>query len=516
MKKQWTILLFPLVCLSLRAQQYEEKRAAPVHGTGTESTPIHFNTLVMTGEERKQALSNGLTLGYFKGAYSIEAGSNVSTVTLSMHVPVIHRETTPIYFQLLETIPQGKIVAYHTRHLEGDNWVAEVTCEDMKTGDSIFIPWECWTLKRNQDFSDMPAFVDTTALSLLDDSLNCYLQASTYIQSDHPEIIAKAEEIADGRNNIVEFVNDVIAFTGDSLPYEPYGAQDALTTLQRGYAVCTGKANLAVALLRVLGVPARVLMVAFTHYIIEFYLPEYGWVRAESTVGYLPCRVEDHTVMLACHLEEENNSGYSGVMCYWGTDNTSTWFNLYYEHAERDECAYQITAEDSIALQATALGRNVWRKYNLYLNQELSAIQKNLFDEAVFHQEEAVSCFSSGDREGFFAQMDSARAKYNGIETVDVPAIPLNVPGKGYVLRQNYPNPFNPVTMIRYTIPYRGHVSIIIYNLLGREIETLVEDLLEKGEHAVQWDASGLPGGIYLYRLKMNDYIETRKLVLQK
>ncbi len=505
-----------MLCFSLQAQELHKRRFVPVIQTGMDVNSADSNKLAMIGAEYKQELSNGLTLGYFKGAYSIEASSNVSTVTLSMHVPVIHRETTPIYFQLLETIPQGKIVAYHTRHLGGDNWVAEVTCEDMKTGDSIFIPWECWTLKRNQDFSDMPAFVDTTALALLDDSLNCYLQASTYIQSDHPEIIAQAEEIAGGGNNVVQFAHDVIAFTGDSLPYESYGAQDALTTLQRGYAVCTGKANLAVALLRVLGVPARVLMVAFTHYIIEFYLPEYGWVRAESTVGYLPCGVEDHTVMLVCTLEEENNSGYSGVMCYWGTSNTNVWFNFHYAEAVRDEWAYQITIEDSTALNSVAVSRNIWREYNYYLNQNLSVSQSNCFREAVAHQEKAVVCFSGNDLDGFMVQMDSALLKYNDIETVEVPAVPLNVPGKGYVLMQNYPNPFNPVTMIRYTIPTRGHVSIIIYNLLGREIETLVEDRLEKGEHAIQWDASGLPGGIYLYRLKTNDYIETRKLVLQK
>jgi hypothetical protein len=196
--------------------------------------------------------------------------------------------------------------------------VAEVTFEDMKAGDSIFIPWECWTLKKNQDFSDMPSFVDMSALSILDDSLDCYLQASTYIQSDHPDIILKAEEIADG------------------------------------------------------------------------------------------------------------------------------------------------------------------------------------------------------DLNGFQSQLDSAQAKYNDIETVNIPAEQSCLQFTEYTLFQNYPNPFNPVTAIQLNLPKSSFVSVKIYDLLGREIKTLADGRIAEGEHLFQWDASDLPSGIYFCRLRTDNYIETRKLVLHK
>jgi len=81
-------------------------------------------------------------------------------------------------------------------------------------------------------------------------------------------------------------------------------------------------------------------------------------------------------------------------------------------------------------------------------------------------------------------------------------------------LQQNYPNPFNPSTTIRYALPVRSHVTLTIYNPLGQQVSTLVEDEQEEGSHEVQFDASGLPSGMYLYRLTAGSFVQTRKLLL--
>ena len=85
-----------------------------------------------------------------------------------------------------------------------------------------------------------------------------------------------------------------------------------------------------------------------------------------------------------------------------------------------------------------------------------------------------------------------------------------------YGLEQNYPNPFNPNTKIRYVIPTSSAVTIKIYDLLGQEIETLVNEYKFPGEYTVEWDASHLSSGIYLYRITAGDYSETKKLILQR
>jgi hypothetical protein len=81
-------------------------------------------------------------------------------------------------------------------------------------------------------------------------------------------------------------------------------------------------------------------------------------------------------------------------------------------------------------------------------------------------------------------------------------------------LGQNYPNPFNPSTTIRFSLPSAGHATLKIYDLIGREIETIVNDLMDSGEHSVTWAPTGLSTGVYFYKLKINDHIGTMKLIL--
>jgi len=85
-----------------------------------------------------------------------------------------------------------------------------------------------------------------------------------------------------------------------------------------------------------------------------------------------------------------------------------------------------------------------------------------------------------------------------------------------YELAQNYPNPFNPVTMIRYQIPTAETVSLKVYDVLGKEVATLVSGRQEAGNYAVPFNASGLSSGMYFYRLQAGGFVETRKMMLVK
>ena len=78
------------------------------------------------------------------------------------------------------------------------------------------------------------------------------------------------------------------------------------------------------------------------------------------------------------------------------------------------------------------------------------------------------------------------------------------------------PNPFNPSTTIRYTLPKSSEVTLTIYDLLGREITTLVNKTQTPGEYSVLWNGQGHPSGIYICHLQAGNFTETRKLVLQR
>ncbi|MGE5805628.1 MAG: glycoside hydrolase family 3 N-terminal domain-containing protein [Ignavibacteria bacterium] len=87
---------------------------------------------------------------------------------------------------------------------------------------------------------------------------------------------------------------------------------------------------------------------------------------------------------------------------------------------------------------------------------------------------------------------------------------------KEFRLLQNYPNPFNPATAIIFNIPLRSFVRLKIFDLLGKEIETIVSEELEAGEYKLQWSAEGLASGIYFYQLQAVPFVETKKLILLK
>ncbi|UCE06591.1 MAG: SBBP repeat-containing protein, partial [bacterium] len=99
----------------------------------------------------------------------------------------------------------------------------------------------------------------------------------------------------------------------------------------------------------------------------------------------------------------------------------------------------------------------------------------------------------------------------------------MNIVPRTFYLSQNYPNPFNPTTTIRYALPKDSYVTLKVFNLLGQELATLVDEMKLMGEHRIPWQAVNLPSGVYLYQLEANSndgslfyFNETKKFILLK
>ena len=92
---------------------------------------------------------------------------------------------------------------------------------------------------------------------------------------------------------------------------------------------------------------------------------------------------------------------------------------------------------------------------------------------------------------------------------------PSSIPDQ-FDISQNYPNPFNARTAIEYSLPQDSHVRIVIYNLLGQNIETLVDQNQPAGSHLALWNAADAPTGVYFYRIEAGDFIQTWKMLLAK
>jgi hypothetical protein len=112
---------------------------------------------------------------------------------------------------------------------------------------------------------------------------------------------------------------------------------------------------------------------------------------------------------------------------------------------------------------------------------------------------------------GFFVHLDDVKIN----NPIGIQGIGSNVPSV-FALRQNYPNPFNPVTFIEFDLPKSEYVELVVFNSLGQQVKTLVEQDMNAGSYRVDFDARNLPSGTYYYRLIAGNFVETKKMVIVK
>ena len=121
---------------------------------------------------------------------------------------------------------------------------------------------------------------------------------------------------------------------------------------------------------------------------------------------------------------------------------------------------------------------------------DYSFVEQNVLDGNYYYRLKQV------DYSGVFSYSDVVKVKVNAEQ---------------FYLSQNYPNPFNPVTTIKYSLPQTGYTTLKIYNSVGEEMATLVNNVKETGTHEVKFDASFLSSGVYYYRLKSETFPKQRK-----
>lgn len=162
------------------------------------------------------------------------------------------------------------------------------------------------------------------------------------------------------------------------------------------------------------------------------------------------------------------------------------------------------TERDAYIIKTNFNGDTVWTKtigglyndwgFNIYKTDDDGLILTGEFDK-----------YGDGNHDVWLVKIDNLVV---GIENELFP--------NQYFLSQNYPNPFNPTTKISYSVPQMRFVTLKVYDVLGNEIANLVNEEKPAGSYEVEFDGAGLPSGIYFYRLKVRDFVETKKMVFLK
>jgi hypothetical protein len=132
------------------------------------------------------------------------------------------------------------------------------------------------------------------------------------------------------------------------------------------------------------------------------------------------------------------------------------------------------------------------------------------------NSDNAWSIFFVDANNGWFTSDDgmighTTNGSSTGVRNAEVNQTPL-----GFSLQQNYPNPFNPSTVIGYQVSSLGKVRLNVYDVLGREVATLVNDVKPAGSYTATFNAANVPSGVYFYRLQTSSFTETKRLVVLK
>ena len=147
--------------------------------------------------------------------------------------------------------------------------------------------------------------------------------------------------------------------------------------------------------------------------------------------------------------------------------------------------------------------------YNIYRNIELhsTTTETSFTDEITEDTEYAVSAVDIHENESDMSASILVSMPLNIIDNL--------IPTK-YELMTAYPNPFNPITSITYALPEYTNVQIVIFDLSGKQIESLINEFQSPGYHSINWNADNHPSGMYFVNIMAGEYVNTQKLMLVK
>ena len=300
----------------------------------------------------------------------------------------------------------------------------------------------------------------------------------------------------------------------------------------RGFTITGGQNNSGIS-----GIPAIIENNIVTNNTTGIFI---GWgiiknnIIKNNTVGilFIIDPYKDNRLVIESNEIYENNKGikYSiGFPDY--PDSTQIFSNSIYNNL------YGIYFEHETPLPKTFKKVNsienylINAKWNWWGTAKEDSIANSIFDHNDAEDNTAVVDFSEwlNEQQNLNNHTDTIGIHYNNIFSntnfnlyASIPNVvslengELNKSEESFYLYQNYPNPFNPSTTITYQLPKNGNVTLKIFDILGNEVKTLVNEQKEMGKYTVQFDASSLASGMYIYRLRANDYTSTKKMLLLK
>jgi transglutaminase-like putative cysteine protease len=252
---------------------------------------VWFDDIAVTPVDQAPACSGAAVQpGLFeaRGAYKLVASGKSAKPTLLIPLPMSYREQAPLTYNLV-TDPPEKLKKVRVYRDQPNNYVAEVVLGALKSGETVKLEWSSIVLCGPRSFKDVP--LKAALPKKWPKKARPWLKGTRCVQAEHERIAEVADEIRGDSKDVMEIIDGTLKRTA-KIYSQQEGRCDGLDAVQAldKQGSCTSCANLVAALLRANGIPARILAgypswsgPLQTHYLVEAYVPDYGWYPIEST-----------------------------------------------------------------------------------------------------------------------------------------------------------------------------------------------------------------------------------------
>ncbi|MCD4707292.1 MAG: choice-of-anchor J domain-containing protein [Candidatus Sabulitectum sp.] len=346
---------------------------------------------------------------------------------LYFHIPIAYESQAPV--QLIIEAPN--LIDYRFLNLESGNTLCVARVFSL---DAIYeINWESHVVVERNTWYDLPSYVPMPLPESLPDSVIPWLIPTDCVQLESPYVIEALQEVAPGTDNVIELADSIAAYC-DNIPWQfPHipKAHDAHYALCWGGS-CTGHSHVAAALFRGNGIPCRILLnlmptnpvtLCDHHWIVDYFLPDYGWVTLESSTGVHPVRPQNRIVTFINQPYHEFTKWYpNSIDALWHTSSKSIpGLGWGLAHSAEHEGAF-CSSSDSVSVAAD-VARTLWNLHTectgLILTQE-QADQRTL---ALQYMQTAYNYLHNYDIAGYLYNAQTSIDLYESIKPSNMTTI---------------------------------------------------------------------------------------------
>ena len=407
---------------------------SPIVNSENASIPI-LSPTDLVGDDKELHLLRG------EHYLFVNASEDVDEFHIRFSFPPDYSYQVPILLEIFNDTTE-KLLHYE---IEDDtnkpNKIINFTIDAMEKDECILLHFTCWVLVKNHDFSDLPEKVKFPRRWQLPEETKTWLASTEVVQKHSLLIRHKARQLRGIRSDVLEFANDIATY----IKWHKFGlfllqlnlgiffSQDARTTLFiNGENV--GRSHLACAFFRSQNVPARVILAhndqgfwTQMHYMVEYYVPDYGWVLLDSTKGKTPYETKRQIINRICYPEDEDDTKTDYIFPYMTGEERWLWIDNdhvspYYVDCDEGSKSQmfsesEVTTDCFTADYAFLLTQMVFHQYEQYLGMNLSGENQEHFQKAVDYQKQAIDkLIETEDPNEYIFYMDLAFDEYKEIE----------------------------------------------------------------------------------------------------